>query len=196
MKMSLAILVLLFSGLAFADANSDAYKAGSSFGKGSASQGTSALKNTDAVSSAIPGYTSNPSEKNYYGGVTGGDSGLSDKGQSALQGSNAGQAVIDASTKNPSPVIDPNAPFITAGKAAESGSESVLNGTSQQCTATTVSKSTFETFTCEHDVWTEQMCSRDATATGSMGPRYRRRPPFRSEVCHPARHSVSLSRIT
>jgi conjugal transfer mating pair stabilization protein TraN len=99
MKISLAILVLLFSGLAFADANSDAYKAGSSFGKGSASQGTSALKNTDAVSSAIPGYTSNPSEKNYYGGVTGGDSGLSDKGQSALQGSNAGQAVIDASTK-------------------------------------------------------------------------------------------------
>lgn len=170
MKMSLAIFVLLFSGLAFADANSDAYKAGSSFGKGSASQGTSALKNTDAVSSAIPGYTSNPSEKNYYGGVTGGDSGLSDKGQSALQGSNAGQAIIDASTKNPSPVIDPNAPFITAGKAAESGSEGVLNGTSQQCTATTVSKSTFETFTCEHDVWTEQMCSRDATATGSMGP--------------------------
>ena len=117
MKMSLAILVLLFSGLAFADANSDAYKAGSSYGKGSASQGTSALKNTDAVSSAIPGYTSNPSETNYYGGVRGGDSGLSDKGQSALQGSNAGQAVIDASTKNPSPVIDPNAPFITAGKA-------------------------------------------------------------------------------
>jgi conjugal transfer mating pair stabilization protein TraN len=145
MKISLAILVLLFSGLAFADANSDAYKAGSSFGKGSASQGTSALKNTDAVSSAIPGYTSNPSEKNYYGGVTGGDSGLSDKGQSALQGSNAGQAVIDASTKNPSPVIDPNAPFITAGKAAESGSESVLNGTSQQCTSTAVSKSTLKT---------------------------------------------------
>jgi conjugal transfer mating pair stabilization protein TraN len=39
MKMSLAILVLLFSGLAFADANSDAYKAGSSFGKGAHRRG-------------------------------------------------------------------------------------------------------------------------------------------------------------
>lgn len=167
MKMSLAILVLLFSGLAFADANSDAYKAGASYGKGSASQGTSALKNTDAVSSAIPGYTSNPSETNYYGGVRGGDSGLSDKGQSALQGSNAGQAVIDASTKNPSPVIDPNAPFITAGKAAESGSESVLNGTSQQCTSTAVSKSTFENFQCDRDVGDIETCGRTASITGS-----------------------------
>ncbi len=167
MKMSLAILVLLFSGLAFADANSDAYKAGSSFGKGSASQGTSTLKNTDAVSSAIPGYTSNPSEKNYYGGVTGGDSGLSDKGQSALQGSNAGQAVIDASTKNPSPVIDPNAPFITIGKNAEATAGSIMDGSSSQCTQSTVSKSTFENYTCSADVTVQAQCTRTTVAGGA-----------------------------
>ena len=169
MKTSFFILLTLFSGFAFADANSDAYNAGSSYGKGSASQGTSALKSTDSVSSAIPGYTSSPSQSSYYGGVTGGDSGLSDKGQAALGNSTAGQAVVDSSTKNPVPTIDPSAPYITIGKAAESGSESVLDGTGQQCTEATVSKSTFETFTCEQDVWTEQICSRDATATGSMG---------------------------
>ena len=115
MRKTLFMLALLFAGTAHADANSDAYNAGKNFGKGNASAGTGALKNTDTVSGAIPGWTSSPPEKGFYGGVSGGDGGLSDKGQAALQGSNAGQAVISAGNTNPPPVIDPKAPFITTG---------------------------------------------------------------------------------
>lgn len=166
MKNLLLLVALCISGAAQADANSDAFNAGASFGKGNSSQGTSSLSNPGAVTGSIPGYTSTPSESGFYNGVTGGDGGLSDKGQAALQGSNAGQAVIDAGTKNPVPVIDPNAPFITVGKAAESSAGSVLDGTGQQCTETTVSKSTFEKFTCDHDEYVTQTCAR----TGSLVP--------------------------
>lgn len=172
MKKLLLLVALLISGAAQADANSDAFNAGASFGKGNSSQGTSSLSNPGAVTGSIPGYTSNPAESGFYNGVTGGDGGLSDKGQAALQGSTAGQAVIDAGTKNPTPVIDPNAPYITAGKAAESGSGSVLDGSSSQCTPTTVSKSTFEKYTCERDIATIQTCGRTATITGSYQDNY------------------------
>lgn len=167
MKLPVVILMMLFTGVVHADATSDAFNAGASYGKGNASQGTATLKNPSDVTSTIPGYTSNPPEKSYYGGVQGGDSGLSDKGQTALGNSSAGQAVIDSGITNPVPTIDPNAPYITIGKAAEAGAGSVLDGTSQQCTSTTVSKSTFDTYSCERDVWLEQACSRDGKATGS-----------------------------
>ena len=50
------------------------FDAGASFGKENASAGTGSLKNPDTVTSAIPGYTANPPEKGYYGGVNGSDS--------------------------------------------------------------------------------------------------------------------------
>jgi hypothetical protein len=62
------------------------------------------------VTGAIPGYTANPPEKGYYGGVDGGDGGLANKGQAALQGNDAAQSVISPE-KNPTPAIDPNAPL-------------------------------------------------------------------------------------
>lgn len=166
MKLPVFMLLMLFAGTAQADAKTDAFNAGASYGKGSASQGTSTLKNPSDVTSAIPGYTSNPPEKSYYGGVSGGDGGLSDKGQAALGNSAAGQAVVDSSTKNPMPVIDPKAPFITIGKNAEAGAESVMDGTSQQCVPTTVSKSTFENFTCSADVAVQKTCQRDTQING------------------------------
>ncbi|NUL39694.1 type-F conjugative transfer system mating-pair stabilization protein TraN [Kosakonia sacchari] len=172
MKYHIVFLALLVSGLVRADANSDAFNAGASFGKGSSSQGTSSLKNPDTVAGSIPGYTTNPPEKDYYGGVSGGDGGLSNKGQQALENSGAAQAVIDAGTKNKPPVIDPNAPFITAGKGAESNSGSVMDGTNSQCTATTVSKSAFENYTCDRDVAVIQTCGRTASITGSYQDNY------------------------
>jgi conjugal transfer mating pair stabilization protein TraN len=78
--------------------------------------------------------------------VDGGDGGLANKGQAALQGNDAAQSVINAGKTNPTPAIDPNAPFITIGKNAESTADGIMNGTSQQCKETTVSKSTFENF--------------------------------------------------
>ncbi|MDD7997499.1 type-F conjugative transfer system mating-pair stabilization protein TraN [Kosakonia radicincitans] len=172
MKRFIILAALLFAGGALADANSDAFNAGAGFGKGNASQGTSSLSNPGAVTGSIPGYTSSPPESGYYGGVTGGDGGLSDKGQQALQNNDAGQTVIDSGTKNPSPVIDPNAPYITIGKGAESTAGSVLDGTGSQCTSTTVSKSTFENYTCDRDVAVIQTCGRTASITGSYQDNY------------------------
>lgn len=168
-KILLTILMLLPFMAVAAD---PAFEAGASFGKSNSSAGTNTLNNPGTVTGAIPGYTANPPEKGYYGGVSGGDGGLSGKGQEALQGSNAGQAVIDAGTKNPAPAIDPDAPFITAGKNAEAGADGVLNGTGNQCKEVTVSKSTFENFTCDRDVAVIQTCGRTATITGHYEDNY------------------------
>ncbi|ECQ9992024.1 type-F conjugative transfer system mating-pair stabilization protein TraN [Salmonella enterica] len=157
-------LILLLPLLAVADTTSDAFNAGAEFGKGNKGQGTNSLNNPDSVTGSIPGYTSNPPETGYYGGINGDDGGLVNKGMEGLLNSNAGQAVIDAGTKNPLPVIDPNAPFITAGKDAEANADGMINGTGnpQQCQESNVSKSEFEKYTCERDAWIEQSCSRTA----------------------------------
>ena len=147
-------------------AGDPAFEAGASFGKGNASAGTGALKNPGAVTGVIPGYTANPPEKGYYGGVDGGDGGLASKGQAALQGNNAAQSVISAGTKNPPPAIDPNAPFITVGKNAEGTAGGIMDGSSQQCKETTVSKSTFENYTCSADVAVSKTCTRDTQIDG------------------------------
>lgn len=149
-----------------ADAASDAYNAGAAYGKGNAGQGTGSLKNPGAVTGTIPGYTANPPQSGYYGGVKGGDGGLADKGQEALQNSDAGQAIIGSGNSNPVPVIDPKAPFITIGKNAEATADGIVNGTSQQCTQTTVSKSTFENYTCSADVAVSKTCVRETQITG------------------------------
>lgn len=162
----LSTALLLFP--LFAVAADPAFEAGASFGKGNAAAGTGALKNPGAVTGAIPGYTANPPEKGYYGGVNGGDGGLAGKGQAALQGNDAAQSVISSGTKNPTPAIDPNAPFITIGKNAEGTADGIMDGSSQQCKETTVSKSTFEKFTCERDAWIEQSCTRSGVPGGAM----------------------------
>lgn len=61
MKRGLTVLVLLLvsAGVMAGDMN-DAFNAGSSYGKGSAGQGTGDLNSTGVVSGAIPGYTSSP----------------------------------------------------------------------------------------------------------------------------------------
>ena len=80
--------------------------------------------------------------------------------------------MISSGTKNPAPTIDPNAPFITIGKNAEGTAGGIMNGTSQQCKETTVSKSTFENFTCDRDVSTIQTCGRTASITGHYEDNY------------------------
>lgn len=171
MKALIAAVMLLLPAGAMADAVSDAYNAGAAYGKGNAGQGTGSLNNPGAVTGSIPGYTPNPPQSGYYDGVQGGDGGLADKGQDALQNSNAGQAVIDSGIKNPLPTIDPEAPFIEAGKNAEAGADGIVNGIGNpaQCQQTTVNKTVFEKYTCERDVWVEQSCVRDGTPGGGYG---------------------------
>jgi len=148
-----------------------AFEAGASFGKSNASAGTGSLKNPDAVTGSIPGYSANPPESSYYGDVQGGDGGLSGKGQAALGGNDAAQSIISAGNTNPAPTIDPKAPFITIGKNAEGTAGGIMNGSSQQCTQTTVSKSTFENYTCSADVAVSKSCVRNT----EIGGRYENR---------------------
>lgn len=166
-----------------------AFDAGASFGKGSASAGTDTLKNPGAVTSAIPGYTANPPEQGYYGGVNGSDGGLSNKGQTALQGNDAAQSIISSGNTNPAPTIDPNAPFITIGKNAEGTADGIMNGSSQQCTQTTVSKSTFESYTCSADVAVSKTCTRDTQIDGH----YEERVSSKTVVISPA--TIELNQL-
>ena len=166
MKRLLLSLLLLCAQGVQADAVSDAYNAGSSYGKSNSGQGISGMKNT-APSGVIPGYTASPSQSGYYGGVQGGDGGISDKGQTELGQNNAGQAIISSGTTNPAVTIDPKAPFITTGKDAESTAGTVVNGTYDQCTDKVVSKSTFQNYTCDKDVAVTQSCNRAVTIGGT-----------------------------
>lgn len=163
MKRLLLILLLFSVAGARADDVSDAYNAGAGYAGANKGQGTSAAKGTDPAS-VIPGYTSSPSQSGYYGGVQGGDGGISDKGQTELSQNEAGQAISDSSTKNPAVTIDPNADFIQNGKNAEANSGSIVDGTNQQCTTKVVSKSVFENYSCDRDVAQVQTCAR----TGSI----------------------------
>ncbi len=165
MKRLLLSLLLLCAQGAQADAVSDAFNAGSSYGKSNSSQGTSGMKNT-SPSTVIPGYTASPSQSGYYGGVQGGDGGISDKGQTELGQNNAGQAVISAGTTNPAVTIDPKAPFITNGKDAESTAGTVVNGTYDQCTDKVVSKSVFQNYNCDRDINYTGTCTRSASPGG------------------------------
>lgn len=165
MKWLIPFLALVVVQHAHADAASDAYSAGASLAGSSKGQGTAAAKNTDP-SSVIPGYTSSPSQSGYYGGVQGGDGGISDKGQTELSQNEAGQAITDSSTKNPAVTIDPNADFIQNGKNAEANSGTIVDGTNQQCTTKVVSKSVFENYSCSADVAVQKSCTRDTAISG------------------------------
>ncbi len=161
--LALIALLLLPALPAAAD---DGFDAGASFGKSQSGAGTGSLSNPGAVTGAIPGYTPNPPETGYYNGVTGGDGGLAGKGQAALSGNDAAQSVISSGNTNPVPAIDPHAPFITIGKNAEASADGVLNGTAQQCSEVTVSKTTFQNYSCDKDVASVEACTRTATAGG------------------------------
>ncbi|MCK6879761.1 type-F conjugative transfer system mating-pair stabilization protein TraN [Enterobacter bugandensis] len=169
MKKLLSAMLMLFPLLA--GAADPAFEAGVSFGKGNASAGTGALKNPGTVTGAIPGYSTNPPEKGYYGGVDGGDGGLASKGQGALQHNDVAQSVISSGKKNPVPAIDSKAPFITNGKNAESRADGVLQGTDRQCREVTVSKTTFENYSCDKDVSSVESCIRTATPGGHLATR-------------------------
>lgn len=162
MKKTVIFVLLLFSSLVHADAVNDAYKDGANTGKSSSGQGTGALSGSDP-SSFIPGYTASPPQSDYYGGVQGGDGGISDKGLAEFTGSDAGKAVTDSSTKNPPVTLDPSADYIQTGKNAEANAGTMVDGTSAQCTDKVVSKTTFQDYSCDRDVAVVQTCGRTAS---------------------------------
>lgn len=166
MKKTLISLMLLLCPLAHADSVNDAYKDGANTGKSSSGQGTGALTGSDP-STFIPGYTANPPQSGYYGGVQGGDGGIGDKGLSEFTNGDAGKTVTDSASKNPPVTLDPNADYIQTGKNAEGNAGSMVDGTSAQCTEKVVSKTTFQDYTCSADMSVSKTCTRNTQITGS-----------------------------
>jgi conjugal transfer mating pair stabilization protein TraN len=187
---SLVLFLLFFVAVkAGADDMNDAFNSGTSYGSSNRSQGTGSLNNNNAVFNAIPGYSSNPSGSGYYGGVTGGDGGLASAGQSALNSNNIAQTVISSGTTNPAVNIPSNSPYITNGKSAESNADTIASGTNSQCTETTVSKSTFQSYTCSADVAVQESCTRDSVPSGYYVTQYTTStvsvPPVSWHLTHP-----------
>ncbi|MEZ3667850.1 conjugal transfer protein TraN, partial [Klebsiella pneumoniae] len=147
---------------ACADSGSD-YKAGSDFAKQVQGNGLNSLKNFSGEQN-LPGYTDNPDQTKYYGGVTAsGDSSL--KSDSALEFSqgDTGKAITESFTNRPPDQISQDAPFIQAAKDTESRADSIVGDTGQSCTAQVVNRSEFTNHTCERDLQVENFCTREAT---------------------------------
>ncbi|WJV56254.1 type-F conjugative transfer system mating-pair stabilization protein TraN (plasmid) [Pectobacteriaceae bacterium CE70] len=168
MKARVGLLVACFivSFGARSDNMDDAFNQGTTEAKQSSGLGINALNDTGVISGTISGYTANPSQSSYYGGVSGGDNGLADAGTSAVQSNDTAQTVISSSTSNPAVTIDSTATFITNGKNAELNSSTIANGTNSQCTSSVVSKTAFENYSCDKDVGTVETCARTGAASG------------------------------
>lgn len=118
---------------ACADSGSD-YKAGSDFAKQVQGNGLNSLKNFSGEQN-LPGYTANPNQTKYYGGVTAsGDSSLKAI-QPRVQPGDTGKAVTESFTNRPPDQISQDAPFIQAAKDTESRADSIVGDTEQSCTA-------------------------------------------------------------
>ncbi|MFJ5375139.1 type-F conjugative transfer system mating-pair stabilization protein TraN [Pectobacterium versatile] len=159
-----AALLLSFS-IAHADSNQDAFNVGASFGKGNASQATNSLSNPGIVADSISGYTSTPPQTGYYGGVKGDDGGIGSSGLAEFNNSEVGKAITESITKNPSTKIDSEADFIKNGKDIEGNSDNITAGTDNRCTLNSVSKTVFNSFSCDRDVASIETCSRTANAS-------------------------------
>lgn len=120
--------------------------------------------------SALPDYTANPPEKNYYGGVTTPSTNLDTQGNQALTVSETGKAITNSILNNPKEPISRDAPFISAGTDAKTTAESVTKGSYDGCQAQQVSKTEHSAFICERDINVTKSCTRDAYTTGNYVP--------------------------
>ncbi|HDS3998375.1 TPA: type-F conjugative transfer system mating-pair stabilization protein TraN [Klebsiella pneumoniae subsp. pneumoniae] len=154
-----------FTGPARADSNTD-YRAGSDFAKQVQGGGIDALKNFNGAQN-LPGYTSNPDQKKYYGGVTAsGDNALKNDASSQWASSDAGQSITESFSNRPPDSISQDTPFIQSAKDIESKADTIIGNTGPACQAQIVNRSQFSNATCERDLQVEQYCTRTATISG------------------------------
>ncbi|CNI65062.1 type-F conjugative transfer system mating-pair stabilization protein TraN [Yersinia aleksiciae] len=153
------------TGVCLADANSE-YSAGANYAHQLAGQGENALSQVNP-GNIIPNYNANPSEKNYYGGVTAGDStGLKNDGANAWTNTDVGKTVNESVLNNNAEPISPDAPFIKNGLDIQDKAESIVGNTGLDCKAEEITRSEFTNYTCERDLNVEQACTRTASIGG------------------------------
>lgn len=168
------------------------YRAGSDFAKQVQGGGLDALKNFNGEQN-LPGYTKDPEQKKYYGGVTaGGDSSLKNDSASQWAGSEVGQSITESFTNRPPDSISPDAPFIQNAKDIESRSDTIIGNTGQECKAEIVNRSEFKNYTCERDLQVEQYCTTYSSATTTARLKTSSRPITRNSV-KPYRPLLSIS---
>lgn len=158
-------LFLWFTSPAFAESNTD-YKAGSDYAKQVQGSALDSLQYFNGKHN-LPGYTKDPEQKKYYGGVkASGDSSLKNDSASRWAGSEVGQSITESFNNRPPDSISPDAPFIRDAKDIESKADNIIGNTGQDCTAESINRSDFKNYTCERDLQVEQYCTRTATVSG------------------------------
>lgn len=156
------LLLCLSAGLAGAQSD---YDAGSCFAREQKGQGTGAIQNMDPEA-MIPGYTANPPESGYYGGVQAGAApGLENAGAEALHNTDAGNTVTDVIKNRPPDRPDLDAPFISNGLTVRDNAETITGGTDVPCKDVTLDKTDITTRYCERSPAAALACTRTAKIT-------------------------------
>lgn len=159
---AVAAVALVISGYVGADAFSD----GMSYGKGQQSTGTNAIKDFKPEE-VIPGYTANPPETGYYGGVTSSGVDMTSPGMNELNTSDIGQTITESILNTPAdnkPSLD--APFITAGTDMQDNAETVIDPTFDDCQEQNATFTEITTHQCNRTPAVELSCTRTATIGG------------------------------
>lgn len=159
---AVAAVALVISGYVGADAFSD----GMSYGKGQQSTGTNAIKDFKPEE-VIPGYTANPPETGYYGGVTSSGVDMTSPGMNELNTSDVGQTITESILNTPAdnkPSLD--APFITAGTDMQDNAETVIDPSFDNCQEQNATFTEITTHQCNRTPAVELSCTRTATIGG------------------------------
>lgn len=158
------MMVLGLLGVVSSQAN-DEYNQGAGYAREIQGQGIHALKDFKP-GEALPNYTENPAEKNYYGGVTTPSTNLDNQGSQALVNSDVGKAITESILNNPKEPLSMDAPFIAVGTEAQEKAEQVTDGSFDGCVEQSVSNTEFTNHICARDTQVEQACTRTATISG------------------------------
>lgn len=155
----------LFCVMAFPVSAQSDYDAGSRFADGLKGQGTGAMQGMKPEE-MIPGYTADPPQSGYYGGVqAGAASGLENAGADALHKTSAGNTVMDVIKNRPPDRPDLEAPFIKNGLEIRDNAETITGGTSVPCKNVTLDKTEITTHYCERSPAAQLACTRTAKIT-------------------------------
>ena len=156
---------LLLLATCFTAHSAKEFDEGMSWAKQHQSQGTGAIEDFNPAES-LSGYTDNPEQKQYYGGVTDGGGDLTTPGMNEMTGTDNGRAISDAVIAIPTdntPSLD--APFIESGTDMQAKADTVTQG-SDACTPQNATFNEITNYTCTRDTTVEQACTRTASITG------------------------------
>lgn len=156
---------LLLLATCFTAHSAKEFDEGMNWAKQHQSQGTGAIEDFNPAES-LSGYTDNPEQKQYYGGVTDGGGDLTTPGMNEMTGTDNGRAISDAVIAIPTdntPSLD--APFIESGTDMQTKADTVTQG-SDACTPQNATFNEITNYTCTRDATVEQACTRTASVTG------------------------------